>query len=128
MSTDAQKEIHCEIQTELGSIKLLLYPEKAPKTVANFLNYVRNNSYDGSSFFRVCTPENEAEREIKIQVIDIGCRFFLNWVAKSSPAFNKIVSPFSIVNFDLVWFKNFTSARNGISFDLAFIYHSGVKF
>jgi peptidyl-prolyl cis-trans isomerase A (cyclophilin A) len=72
MSTNAQKEIHCEIQTELGSIKLLLYPEKAPKTVANFLNYVRNNSYDGSSFFRVCTPENEAEREIKIQVIQGG--------------------------------------------------------
>src|SRR5690606_22267784 len=28
--------------------------------------------YTGSSFFRVCTPENEAEREIKIEVIQGG--------------------------------------------------------
>ncbi len=69
---NAQKEIQCEIQTEIGQIKLVLYPEKAPKTVTNFLNYVRNKSYDGSSFFRVCTPENEAEREIQIQVIQGG--------------------------------------------------------
>lgn len=72
ISTQAQKEIYCEIQTELGQIKLVLYPEKAPKTVANFLSYVRNKSYDGSSFFRVCTPENEADREIQIQVIQGG--------------------------------------------------------
>lgn len=69
---NAQKEIPCVIETELGEIKLVLYPDKAPKTVSNFLNYIQNGSYEGSSFFRVCTPENEAEREIQIQVIQGG--------------------------------------------------------
>ncbi|MFD1314661.1 peptidylprolyl isomerase [Namhaeicola litoreus] len=72
IATYAQSEIKCEINTASGMILIELYPEKAPKTVANFLNYVRNKDYDGSTFFRVCTPENEAEREVQIQVIQGG--------------------------------------------------------
>jgi peptidyl-prolyl cis-trans isomerase A (cyclophilin A) len=49
-----------------------LYPEKAPITVANFLKYVDQKLYDGTNFFRVCTPENEKERTIKIEVIQGG--------------------------------------------------------
>lgn len=42
-----------EIQTNHGSIQLELYPEKAPKTVENFLAYVKDGFYDGTIFHRV---------------------------------------------------------------------------
>jgi peptidyl-prolyl cis-trans isomerase A (cyclophilin A) len=67
-----QKTINCEIQTSEGNIIIELYPNKAPITVSNFLKYINNRLYDNSSFFRVCTLENEAERDIKIEVIQGG--------------------------------------------------------
>ena len=42
-----------ELHTNHGVIKLELDAEKAPKTVANFLNYVKNGHYDGTVFHRV---------------------------------------------------------------------------
>ncbi|MBI3141130.1 MAG: peptidyl-prolyl cis-trans isomerase [Rhodocyclales bacterium] len=42
-----------ELKTNMGSIVLELYPEKAPKTVANFLQYVKDGFYDGTVFHRV---------------------------------------------------------------------------
>lgn len=41
------------IKTSLGEIVLELYPDKAPKTVENFLQYVRDGFYDGTVFHRV---------------------------------------------------------------------------
>ena len=71
--TSCKKEyITCEISTSEGNITMELYEDKAPKTVANFLRYVDANYYKNSSFFRVCTPENESDRTIKIQVIQGG--------------------------------------------------------
>lgn len=67
-----EKTIECIIITEMGDIKIELYPERAPLTVENFLAYVESGAYTGSSFFRVCTPENEADKEIKIEVIQGG--------------------------------------------------------
>ena len=58
----SQSTVKCVIKTSLGDIQLELYPEKAPITVSNFLKYVDGNLYKNSSFFRVCTPENEAKR------------------------------------------------------------------
>lgn len=72
LSSFAQKTIPCLIKTSLGDIRIELYAEKAPVTVANFLKYVDRQLYDGSSFFRVCTPENEKNRTIKIQVVQGG--------------------------------------------------------
>ena len=40
--------------------------------MANFLNYVDHQLYDGTNFFRVCTLANEQDRKIKIQVIQGG--------------------------------------------------------
>lgn len=37
----------------MGDITLELYPDKAPATVANFLQYVKAGSYDGTIFHRV---------------------------------------------------------------------------
>jgi len=41
------------IQTNRGDIVLALRPDKAPETVANFLEYVRGGHYDGTIFHRV---------------------------------------------------------------------------
>jgi peptidyl-prolyl cis-trans isomerase A (cyclophilin A) len=42
-----------ELKTTAGSIVLELYADKAPKTVANFLQYVREGHYNGTVFHRV---------------------------------------------------------------------------
>ena len=39
--------------TSEGDFVVELYPEKAPKTVANFLQYVKDKHYDGTIFHRV---------------------------------------------------------------------------
>lgn len=67
-----QKNIHCVIETDMGNIGIELYPKKAPITVGNFMTYVDKQLYNNSSFFRVCTPQNEADRSIKIEVIQGG--------------------------------------------------------
>jgi len=72
LGTNAQHAIKCRISTTLGNIDIELYPQKAPKTVANFLKYVDNKSYDGTNFYRVCTAENEKGRKVKIEVIKRG--------------------------------------------------------
>lgn len=42
-----------ELKTTLGSVVIELYPENAPKTVDNFLQYVKDGFYDGTVFHRV---------------------------------------------------------------------------
>lgn len=42
-----------KLETSMGDIHLALDEEKAPKTVANFLNYVNSGHYDGTIFHRV---------------------------------------------------------------------------
>jgi len=42
-----------EIKTDMGTIVVELNPDKAPKTVANFLQYVKKGHYDGTMFHRV---------------------------------------------------------------------------
>jgi peptidyl-prolyl cis-trans isomerase A (cyclophilin A)/peptidyl-prolyl cis-trans isomerase B (cyclophilin B) len=42
-----------ELDTSAGVIKVELFPDAAPKTVANFLDYVNAKFYDGMQFHRV---------------------------------------------------------------------------
>ncbi len=49
----AQASPTVRLNTTLGDIVLELYPDKAPKTVENFLQYVRDRHYDGTVFHRV---------------------------------------------------------------------------
>ena len=42
-----------EMRTSLGMMKIELYPDKAPKTAENFLQYAREGFYDGTVFHRV---------------------------------------------------------------------------
>jgi len=42
-----------DVKTSAGTIRIELYPAKAPKTVENFLQYVRDGHYNGTIFHRV---------------------------------------------------------------------------
>ena len=44
---------HVYIKTNVGGFTIELYPDKAPVTVANFLNYVEKGYYSGTIFHRV---------------------------------------------------------------------------
>lgn len=41
------------VQTNLGTITMELYPDKAPETVQNFLAHVRGGFYNGLTFHRI---------------------------------------------------------------------------
>ncbi|MDQ7955218.1 MAG: peptidylprolyl isomerase [Pseudomonadota bacterium] len=49
----AQSTPRVKLATSLGDIVLELDPSKAPKTVENFLQYVKDKHYDGTVFHRV---------------------------------------------------------------------------
>ncbi|MGH8480216.1 MAG: peptidylprolyl isomerase [Gammaproteobacteria bacterium] len=42
-----------QLKTSMGDIVVALYPDKSPKTVANFLQYVNEGFYAGTLFHRV---------------------------------------------------------------------------
>jgi len=42
-----------DLKTSAGTIRIELYPAKAPKSVENFLQYVRDGHYNGTIFHRV---------------------------------------------------------------------------
>ncbi|MBK6322848.1 peptidylprolyl isomerase [Candidatus Aalborgicola defluviihabitans] len=42
-----------KFQTSMGDFVVEVYPDKAPKTVENFLQYVKSKHYDGTIFHRV---------------------------------------------------------------------------
>lgn len=49
----AQAGPRVALHTSMGDIVIELYPDKAPKTVANFLAYAKDGFYNGTSFHRV---------------------------------------------------------------------------
>jgi peptidyl-prolyl cis-trans isomerase A (cyclophilin A) len=49
----AQKAPQVRFSTTAGDIVVEVYPDKAPKTAENFLQYVRDKHYDGTIFHRV---------------------------------------------------------------------------
>lgn len=49
----AAGDITATIKTDMGDIKILLFPDAAPKTVENFTGLAENNYYDGIIFHRV---------------------------------------------------------------------------
>ena len=48
-----EKKPMVEIRTNVGTMVVELWPDKAPKTVENFLRYAREGFYDGTIFHRV---------------------------------------------------------------------------
>ncbi len=53
LPAQAQETPKVRFQTSAGEFVVELYPDKAPKTVENFLQYVRDKHYDGTIFHRV---------------------------------------------------------------------------
>ena len=51
--TKSEANPKVQFNTTAGSFVVELYPDKAPKTVANFLQYVKDKHYDGTIFHRV---------------------------------------------------------------------------
>ncbi|HEU4753806.1 MAG TPA: peptidylprolyl isomerase [Armatimonadota bacterium] len=49
----AGKTVPVTIETSMGTIELELYPDKAPITVANFVQYAKKGFYNGTIFHRV---------------------------------------------------------------------------
>ncbi|MEA3394723.1 MAG: peptidylprolyl isomerase [Pseudomonadota bacterium] len=52
-TASAQSAPRVALATSAGDIVLELYPDKAPRTVANFLQYVAERQYEGTIFHRV---------------------------------------------------------------------------
>ena len=53
LSALAQGNPTVQFKTSMGDFTVELYPEKAPKTVDNFLQYVKSKHYEGTIFHRV---------------------------------------------------------------------------
>lgn len=47
------EKIQATLNTNLGEVKIELYPEQAPKTVDNFVKLSKEGFYDGTKFHRV---------------------------------------------------------------------------
>ena len=60
------------IQTEMGDITVEVFVDKAPITANNFLLYVDEGYYDGSTFFRLVTMNNQPNDKVRIEVIQGG--------------------------------------------------------
>ena len=67
--------IPISMETELGSIQMVLYPDRAPITVSNFSRYVDENRYKDFHFYRVVHMENQPDNDVKIEVIQGGLGF-----------------------------------------------------
>lgn len=79
------QDIKIEIKTELGSIEAVLYQDKAPITVSNFLRYIDADKYDSARFYRTVRMDNQPNNEVRIEVIQGGI------------SFNRSVTPFPAI-------------------------------
>jgi peptidyl-prolyl cis-trans isomerase A (cyclophilin A) len=57
------------VQTTLGEIEMEIDSAHAPRTAANFLEYVDAGLYNGGRFHRTVRPDNQREKPVKIAVI-----------------------------------------------------------
>ena len=69
---DEPKPVRVLIQTDKGDIEVELDAARAPNTVANFLKYVDGKFYDGGSFHRTVTVDNQPDNKVKIEVTQAG--------------------------------------------------------
>jgi len=57
------------IETVMGNMTAEIYLEHAPVTAENFLKHVDRGDFDGITFFRTVTMDNQPENKVKIEVI-----------------------------------------------------------
>jgi len=71
-STKESEYPNVAIETKYGDIVVELYPDKAPKTVAAFLNYIDSGIYNRSTFYRVLNRDNQPSDALKSELIQGG--------------------------------------------------------
>lgn len=59
------------METELGAIEIEIYPDKAPISAGDFLNYVDRKYYYGQGFYRVVRPDNDP-RDMGMSLVQGG--------------------------------------------------------
>lgn len=59
------------LETNLGAIEIEVYPEKAPLSAGDFLNYVDRKYYHGQGFYRVVRADNDP-RQMGMSLIQGG--------------------------------------------------------
>ncbi len=68
-----QERVLVRVETELGTLLIAVFPQKAPVTVANFLAYVDGHYLDHGSVYRIVTPDNQhPEPAVKISIVQWG--------------------------------------------------------
>lgn len=72
LAAQDSRPVMVRIETALGEIVVALRPDRAPKTVANFLRYVDAGLYDGGVFHRTVKLDNQPQSAVKIEVIQGG--------------------------------------------------------
>ena len=61
-----------ELRTDLGELVVELDMDRAPRTATNFLRYVDQGLFDGTSFYRVVRADNQPQNPVLIAVIQGG--------------------------------------------------------
>lgn len=64
-----------KMETEAGILVAELYPEKAPITCRNFMNYIEHKKFKGATFYRTVCMDNQSNYNVKIEVIQGGLGF-----------------------------------------------------
>jgi peptidyl-prolyl cis-trans isomerase A (cyclophilin A) len=64
--------LRVQMKTELGEIILEIDEDAAPITAGNFLRYLDEDRFDGATFYRVVTLQNQPDNDILIEVIQGG--------------------------------------------------------
>lgn len=63
---------HVLIVTEIGTIEVEVYTDKAPVTAKNFLQYIKERRFKEATFYRTVREGNQADSKVKIQVVQGG--------------------------------------------------------
>lgn len=75
---EAHGNPHVLLVTERGEIEIELFPDRAPVTVANFLRYIDEGTFEpkegkgGATFYRVVRPDNQPGHPFPIAVVQGG--------------------------------------------------------
>ena len=72
LSGFGQKLPEVNFKTSLGNIVCEIDTVHAPVTAKNFLNHLKNGTFENALFYRVVRPDNQPVSKVKIEVIQGG--------------------------------------------------------
>ena len=68
----SEKDPEIVMKTPYGDIVVEIYLKEAPVTASNFMRYVNEDRFRDAVFYRVVTPGNQPDNDVKIEVIQGG--------------------------------------------------------